>query len=79
MCNQKLMSKMEIELTTDEGLVLFELLSRYSEKDKLEVAHKAEQQVLWGLQASLEKSLTEPFSENYESQLAAARKRLSSE
>jgi hypothetical protein len=35
-----------IELTSDEALVLFELLSRYSDSERLETVDQAEMRVL---------------------------------
>jgi hypothetical protein len=44
-----------LDLTEDEGLVLYEILSRYVTCDSLTIEHPAEQQVLWNLQCLLEK------------------------
>ena len=60
----------------DEALVIFELLSRYSEDDTLEVTHKAEEIALWNALAALEKILAEPISADYKTILANARDRL---
>jgi hypothetical protein len=65
-----------LDLTPDESLVLFEMLSRYSESDTLEVQHKAEQVVLWGMCCLLEKQLVEPFDPKYVTLLDQARARL---
>ncbi|WP_417386748.1 hypothetical protein [Gimesia sp.] len=70
---------MQLKLTEDEALVLFEILSRYSEDSFLGIEDQAEQRALWNLQAILEQSLTEPFQQNYQSELAAARDRLRDE
>jgi len=56
-----------------EALVLFEFLSRFSECDRLSVEDQSEERVLWNLQASLEKILSEPFASNYQELLEAAR------
>ena len=65
-----------LDLTPDEALVLFELVSRYSDSDRLETVDQAEQRVLWNLCARLEKALVEPFDPDYAALLAAARHRL---
>lgn len=57
---------MTIELSEDEALVLFELLARYGADDDertLVIGEAAERNVLWGLQAQLEKQLVAPFSD----------------
>ena len=56
--------------------MLFELLSRYSDKDVLSIDHPSEQRVLWNLCARLEKMLAEPFLSNYEDILNQARNAL---
>ncbi|WP_421764860.1 hypothetical protein [Ekhidna sp.] len=68
---------MNIELSNEEALVLFELLSRISNADtKLDFVDQAEQRVLWNLEAELEKQLTVPLLTNYKEQLEAARNEL---
>jgi hypothetical protein len=66
----------KILLTKDEGLVLFEMLSRYSESEKLNIEHQSEERALWYLQCILEKVIVEPFKPNYSQLLQAARERL---
>ena len=68
--------QVEINLTKDEAIVLFEFLSRFSDKDELKIEHQAEERALWDLACILEKKLSEPFSENYREILEAARERL---
>jgi hypothetical protein len=70
------MSNVNLTLSKDEALVLFELLSRFSEEEKLETKYKSEEQVLWNVQANLEKLLSEPFSKEYSTLLDIARKKL---
>ena len=65
-----------ITLTKAEALVLFDLLSRFSETGKMDFNHKAENQVLWNMCCILETALTEPFSGNYEELLQNARESL---
>lgn len=70
---------MQIELTDDEALVLFELLFSYGNADdgrQLPVRYAAERNALWALSAQLEKRLVAPFQEDYQHQLSAARTRL---
>jgi hypothetical protein len=65
-----------LDLTSDEALVLFEFVWRYTESDRLEVTDQAEQIALWKLCRHLEKALVEPFDPAYDELLAAARQRL---
>jgi len=65
-----------ISLTADQALVLFEWLTREDGKGALPTEHQAEQNVLWEIEAQLEKSLVEPLRPDYEALLVAARERL---
>lgn len=65
-----------ITLTKAEAIVLFDLLSRFSETDRMSFEHKAENQVLSNLCCVLESALAEPFRENYRELLQAARESL---
>lgn len=65
---------MDLELTQDQALVFFEWLSRLEEG--LPSEHEAERQVLWTLQAQLERALTEPFHPDYKSLVERARSRV---
>jgi hypothetical protein len=67
--------EIQITLSKDEALVLFEFLSRFVDDSKLEIADPSENRVLWDLQASLESLLAEPFSKDYDVILESARKR----
>lgn len=69
---------MQIQLTPDDALVLFEWLSRRDEDDALEptIEHWSEQLVLWSVLAQLEKTLAEPFDPSYKELLNEARERL---
>ena len=73
------MSNVNLTLSKDEALVLFEFLSRFSDEEKLEIKGKSEEQVLWNVQASLEKLLSEPFGKEYSSLIEKARKNLTYE
>lgn len=68
--------KVAIALTSEEALVLFELLARFSETEELTVADQAERQVLWNVACLLERELVEPFQANYRELLEAAKKKL---
>jgi hypothetical protein len=67
---------MEIKLTNEEALVLFEFLSRFSEQDILGIEDQAEMRVLWNLQSLLEKLLPESFLKDYEIILNKARSQI---
>lgn len=71
-------SDVTITLTSDEALVLFELLHRWEDDDRVsEPEHRGEQAALWSLSCLLEKVLVEPFDPRYEELVDAARVRLS--
>lgn len=66
-----------ITLTSDEALVLFELLHRWEDSDRVNAPeHQGEQVALWNLSALLERALVEPFDAGYADLVAAARDRL---
>lgn len=65
-----------IELSRDEALVLFELVSRFEKSENLAVAHHAEAVALWSLLALLERALPEPFCRDYPKLLEAAQQRI---
>ena len=73
------MDNIEISLTRDEALVFFEFLSRFSDNDKLDIQHQAEERVLWDLTCSLEKILVAPFSKDYRTILENARDKIKDE
>jgi hypothetical protein len=56
--------------------VLFDFLSRYEETDQLQITDPAEEQVLWKVEATLDKALVAPFRSNYGELVAAARARI---
>ena len=70
------MSGVTLTLTADQALVLFEWLAREDRKGALPTEHQAEQNVLWEIEAQLEKTLVAPLQPDYEVLLAAARERL---
>jgi hypothetical protein len=65
--------EIKIALTESEALVLFELVSTFSDEGVLEIRHAAEERVLWDICCTLESVLTAPLSETYGEQLAKAR------
>jgi hypothetical protein len=71
--------KITITLSQSEALVLFEFLSRFSDSEKLTIEHAAERSVLWDICASLEKSLAEPLSKDYQALLQMARDSVTTE
>ena len=72
------MSEEEVQLSIakDEALVLFELVSRFAETDKLAIEHQSEERALWNLNSQLERILVEPFISNYAELLQEAQERL---
>ena len=73
------MSDINLTLSKDEALILFEFLARFAEKEKLEIEFGAEEQVLWNLHANLEKMLSEPFRKEYSELLEVARRKFTYE
>ncbi len=70
-----------IALSHDESLVLFELLHRIENAKNTENLFEdlAEQEVLWHIQAQLEKVLVEPFQADYPAIIEAARRSVSAQ
>jgi hypothetical protein len=68
--------KISIELSKDEGLVLFEFLSRFTDGDKLQIVDSSESKVLWNMQTALETMFDEPFLTNYHELLLEAQRRV---
>jgi len=69
----------KLEITKDEALVLFEILSRYSDTDILSIEYQAEQRALWNLACVFEKTISEAFDPDYKKVLETARNRLQDE
>lgn len=67
------MEEVKLELSNAEALILFEFVSRFSDKKSLEIKNPAEEKVLWQICCQLESILVEPFHRNYDELLAAAR------
>jgi len=70
------MSDVQITLTSDEALVLFDLLTRYSEDGVLGTRDQSEQRALWNLQCLLENVLPEALHRNYKTLLSKAQEQL---
>jgi hypothetical protein len=68
--------KFNISLSRAEALVLFDLLSRYSESDRIEIEDQSEQRVLWDICCLLESGLSEPLQPEYKSLLLEAREQV---
>ncbi|NHZ92238.1 hypothetical protein F2P45_25010 [Massilia sp. CCM 8733] len=64
-----------LTLSSDEALVLFAFVQRFSDTDRLAIDDQAEQRALWNLCCILEKSGV-PFQGTYQEALLAARERL---
>jgi hypothetical protein len=66
-----------LTLTSDESLVLFEMLHRWEDAGKIDTAlMPGEQVALWAISAALERVLVEPFDVRYDEIVAEARNRL---
>ena len=65
--------RITLELTRAEALVFFEWLARVDAAERSPVEDPSEQQVLWTLEAQIEKLLVEPLEPNYQEILDHAR------
>ena len=68
--------KVELMLTQDEALVLFDFLLRLNEQASAPLADVSEKFVLWGVECLLEQQLSAAFSPDYPRLLAEARTRV---
>lgn len=68
-----------ITLTSDEAVVLFEFLRRFSDTDKLSIEDQAEQRALWNLCCIFEKASVGPYDVPHAAAVRAARDRLRDE
>ena len=65
---------MAVTLTSDEALVLFELLHRWEDSGEIDTASMpGERTALWALSGRLESILVEPFEGTYARQRLAER------
>lgn len=71
------MTEVTVTLTSDEALVLFELVHRWEDSGEIATAlMPGEQIALWALSGRLESILVEPFETNYNDLVERARQRL---
>jgi hypothetical protein len=66
-----------VSLSPDEALVLFEFLARFEQSENLQIEDEAERVVLANVLCVLEKKLVAPFRPDYADLLASARRALS--
>jgi hypothetical protein len=59
------LSKITVELSRQEALILYEYLRRCDDDGTNKFADQAEERVLWTLEGHLEKALHEIFDPNY--------------
>jgi len=69
--------QIQVNVTKDEAIVLFEFLARFNERKEVTIQHESERIVLWNLLAQLEQKLNEPLDPHYQRILDSSRKRLS--
>ena len=70
------MDEINIKLSKDEIVVLFEFFERFGDKGSLYFIHPAEYIALMNISAQIDKSTSAMFSKNYARTLHAARERL---
>ncbi|MGJ8716608.1 MAG: hypothetical protein ACSHXG_16030 [Maribacter stanieri] len=69
-----------IQLTKDEEIVLFEFFGRFNENNDSErFEYQAEERVLWNIKCILEKELSEPFLADYQEIVRKVRKNVRDE
>ncbi len=66
-------TKLMLQVSRAEALVLFEFLARCEEAERFSFDDGAEQRVVWLIQAQLERELTEPLQPDYRDLLRQAR------
>jgi len=70
-------NEINIRLTKDEALVLFEFISRFNETSHKELFHdQSEEKMMWLIEGQLQKILVEPFIPNYIDIINEARNKL---
>ena len=72
-------TRVKLELTSDEALVLYDWLTRFNQRDNADFADQAEERVLFDLEAMLEKVLVAPLQSDYAELLAQARSKVRDE
>jgi hypothetical protein len=68
-----------IKLSPAKALTLFELLGRLIDQESLKLEHESERRVLCYLEASLESTLVEPLSPDYDRLVREAREQVMGE
>lgn len=69
-------TKICLELTEEQAIVLFEYLSRSNTNDSTQIEDQSEQRVLWNLESDLERALPAVLSPDYKKILREARDRV---
>ena len=70
------MSEIQLQLSEDDAIVLFEFFERFSEKERLYFVHPAEYISLMRISAQIDKSTSAMFSEKYKELLQKAREQI---
>ena len=69
-----------LTVTKDEALVLFEFLARFNQTEHPDIFEdQSEQKILWILEGQLEKQLVEPFRPDYTEIIKEARNKIRDE
>jgi hypothetical protein len=69
--------EINIKLTKDEALVLFEFISRFNETDHKDLFQdQSEQKMMWLIEGQLQKILVEPFQSDYKVIIDNARNKI---
>jgi len=72
--------ELNIRLTKDEALVLFEFVSRLNETEHKELFQdQSEQKMMWLIEGQLQKILVEPFRPDYKDIIDNARNKIRDE
>lgn len=71
--------KVTLTFSQDEALVLFELVHRINNQQAKIIEHQAEEQILFDLEASLEKSISGILAVDYGNLLEKAREQVRDE
>jgi hypothetical protein len=72
-CDAMADDKVHLELSREEAIVFFEWLARFNRANDVRFEDRAEQRVLWDIEAMLESKLVEPFESDFSELLARAR------
>ena len=69
-----------IKLTKDEALILFDFLARFNKTEHSDIFEdQSEEKVLWIIEGQLEKQLAEPFKPEYKDIITKARNKIRDE